>query len=108
MDAIVSAFKTYRFRPMDLDSVLEIYTNTPENCPLRKFALAMYECISPTYFQELGTLSGLMKVPQFTAEFVQRLAGNGNYKDRRSLRAEDFYNTRNSDVDAVCGGMEKS
>ncbi len=109
MDAIVASYKTGELKAMNLNSVLEIYTHTPESCPLRNLALAMYECISAEWFQTPATLSGLKKVPQFAAELVQKLAGSGRtYKNFQSLRAEDFYDRKNSNVDATCGGMEKS
>ena len=109
MNAVIGAYKSTELKTMSLESVLEIYTHTPESCPLRKLALAMYECIAPDWFQTSATLNSLKEVPQFAAELVQKLAGSRRTnKDFRSLRAEDFYDKRHNNADAACGGMEKS
>ncbi|ERF70749.1 hypothetical protein EPUS_05101 [Endocarpon pusillum Z07020] len=109
MNAVIGAYKTLELKPMGLESVLEIYTHTPESCPLRKLALTLYECVTPDWFQTPAALNGLKRVPQFAAELVQKLAGSGRTKkDFRTLRAEDFYDKRDRNADAACGGMERS
>ena len=100
MDVIVASYKTGKLKAINLDSVLEIYKNTPESCPLRSFAVAMYECISDEWLE---------KVPQFAAQLLRKLAESGRaYKKIHSLRAEDFYGKRNSNADATSGGIVKS
>lgn len=109
MHAVIDAYKANELKTMSLKSVLEVYTHTPESCPLRKLALAMYECVTPDWFQTPAALNGLKEVPQFAAELVQKLAGSGRTKrEPQSLRAEDFYDKRHSNADATCGGMERS
>lgn len=109
INAVIGAYKTTKLKAMNPESVLEIYTHTPESCPLRKLALTMYECVTPDWFQTPAALNGLKKVPQFAAELVQKLAGSGRTnRDFRSLRAEDFYHKRHSNADAAGNRMERS
>lgn len=109
MNAVIDAYKTVELKTLRLESVLEIYTHTPESCPFRKLALTMYECFAPDSFQSPAVMNGLKEVPQFAAELVQTLAGSGRTKkDFRTLRAEDFHDKRYSNADAACGGTERS
>jgi hypothetical protein len=92
IDHVMETSRKTDLKIMRLNSVLEIYTLTPEISPLRSLAVAIYECIPPNLFKTPGVVKFLGEVPKFAAELVKNLLQmDGLKKVLRSLKAEDFY-----------------
>jgi BTB/POZ domain len=97
----VASFQSHHIRSLNLGSVLKLYTDTHEANPLRRLAVAMYECVDADWFQKPNVAESLRKASEFAAELVLKFAGNGrkvrNYQD---LVAEDFYGQNGNRVES--------
>ncbi len=84
-------FKLGVVGPMNLSSVMRIYTEAPKASSLRRLALAMYECRKPSWFQEAHVGAEMAMVPEFAIELLKRFAGSGRQaRKRRTLKADEF------------------
>jgi BTB/POZ domain len=92
MEAVVQAFQTLGLRPMPLRSIHQIYSETRETSPLRSLAVAMYERVGASWFQDPKTLRNLEEIPKFTAALAVKLSGSGRSAwTQVNLAAKDFY-----------------
>ena len=92
IERAIEGFHQSRSTTISLELVRELYTKTQVASPLRRLAVAMWECVPPHLIQKQSVVDALVDNPEFATDLVQRLAGR--LQPRRlleSLTAEELY-----------------